>query len=215
MVNAQEKGMEVRNAPEMPGGPASGSVAADDPLRSAFLSRYGGFLERLAANASPEAVQTALAAPDEVGGLAGMLASVGPIDPPPRDSLASARARGAAMKSELLERAGGALSAGEVAGLMGVTPAAVHARRQRGTLLAVRQANGEFLYPACQFGEDGALPGLGQVLAAFTVDGPWTRLSVLLSPAPSLGGATPLDALQRGDVAGAVEAVASYGEHGA
>jgi hypothetical protein len=207
--------MAVRNAPEMPGGPVSGSEAADDPLRSAFLSRYGGFLERLAANASPEAVQTALAATDEVGGLAGMLASVGPIDPPPRDPLASARARGAAMKSELLERAGGALSAGEVAALMGVTPAAVHARRQRGTLLAVRQANGEFLYPACQFGDEGALPGLGQVLGAFTVDSPWTRLSVLLSPTPSLSGTTPLDALQRGDVSGAVEAVASYGEHAA
>jgi hypothetical protein len=187
---------------------------ADDPLRSAFLTRYGGFLERLAASASPESVQTALAASDEVGGLAGMLASVGPIEPPPRDPLASARARGAGMKSELLGRAGGALSAGEVAALMGVTPAAVHARRQRGTLLAVRQANGEFLYPACQFGDEGSLPGLGQVLAAFAVEGAWTRLSVLLSPAPSLDGATPLDALRRGDVAGAVEAVSSYGEHG-
>ena len=186
----------------------------DDGLRSAFLSRYGDFLERLAASASNESMQTALAASDEVGGLAGILASVGPIDPPPRDPLASARARGAVMKSDLLARAGGALSAGEVAALMGVTPAAVHARRQRGTLLAVRQANGEFLYPACQFGDEGALPGLGQVLAAFTVDGEWTRLSVLLSPAPALDGATPLDALRRGDVAGAVEAVSSYGEHG-
>jgi len=190
--------------PEMP----------EDPLRSAFLSRYGGFLERLAASASSESMQTALAAADEVGGLAGMLASVGPIEPPPRDPLAGARARGAAMKSDLLARAGGALAAGEVAALMGVTPAAVHARRQRGTLLAVRQANGEFLYPACQFGDEGALPGLGQVLAAFTVEGEWTRLSVLLSPAPSLDGATPLDALRTGDVAGAVEAVSSYGEHG-
>ncbi|HVG43141.1 MAG TPA: hypothetical protein VM890_00370 [Longimicrobium sp.] len=159
-------------------------------------------------------MQTALAATDEVGGLAGILASVGPIDPPLRDPLASARARGAAMKSDLLVRAGGALAAGEVAAVMGVTPAAVHARRQRGTLLAVRQANGEFLYPACQFGDDGALPGLGQVLAAFTVEGEWTRLSVLLSPAPDLAGATPLDALREGDVAGAVEAVSSYGEHG-
>lgn len=188
---------------------------AADPLRSAFLSRYGGLLERLAASASAESVQTALAAADEVGGLAGLLASVGPIDPPPRDPLAAARARGAGMKAELLERAGGALSVGEVAAMMGVTPAAVHARRQRGTLLAVRQANGEFLYPACQLGDEGALPGLGQLLAAFTVDGEWTRLSVLLSPAPGLEGATPLDALRQGDLAGAIDAVSSYGEHGA
>jgi hypothetical protein len=98
---------------------------------------------------------------------------------------------------------------------MDVTPAAVHARRQRGTLLAVRQANGEFLYPACQFTDEGSLPGLGRVLAAFQVEGEWTRLSVLLSPAPSLDGEAPLDALRRGDVAGAVEAVANYGEQGA
>lgn len=186
-----------------------------DPMRSSFLTRYGGFLERLADSAPQESMQAALAATDEVGGLASVLASVGPIAPPARDPLAGARARGAAMKAELLERAGGALSAGEVAELMDVTPAAVHARRQRGTLLAVRQANGEFLYPACQFGEDGPLLGLGQVLAAFRVEGAWTRLSVLLAPAPSLQDESPLDALRRGDVAGAVDAVATYGEHGA
>lgn len=186
-----------------------------DPMRSSFLIRYGDFLERLADSAPQESMQAALAATDEVGGLAGVLASVGPIAPPPRDPLASARARGAAMKAELLERAGGALSAGEVAELMDVTPAAVHARRQRGTLLTVRQANGEFLYPACQFGDDGPLAGLGQVLGAFRVEGAWTRLSVLLAPAPSLQDESPLDALRRGDVAGAVDAVATYGEHGA
>ncbi|HKP74409.1 MAG TPA: hypothetical protein VJT67_02650 [Longimicrobiaceae bacterium] len=187
--------------------------AASDPLRSAFLSRYGGLLERLAASAPAELVQTALAAEDEVGGLAGLLATVGPLAPPPRDPLAAARARGAQLKAELLERAGGALSAGEVASLMGVTPAAVHARRQRGTLLAVRQANGEFVYPACQFTDEGPLPGLGHALAAFKVDGAWTRLSVLVSPGPSLQGNTPLDALRRGDAAGAIDAIASYGEH--
>ena len=185
---------------------------AGDPLRSAFLSRYGGLLERRAASASTESMQTALAAEDEVGGLAGLLAEVGPLAPPPRDPLAAARARGAKQKGELLARAGGALSAGVVAKLMGVTPAAVHARRQRGTLFAVRQANGEFLYPACQFGDEGPLPGLGQVLAAFRVDGAWTRLSVLLSPAPGLQGQTPLEALSQGDVVGAVDAAASYGE---
>jgi len=140
--------------------------------------------------------------------------SAGPIDPTLRDPLAGARARGAALKADLLVRAGGALSANEVAVLLGITPAAVDTRRQRGTLLAVLQSTG-FLYPACQFGEDGTLPKLREVLAAFTVDGAWTRLSVLLSPAPSLAGTTPIAALRQGDVAGAVMAVSSYGEHGA
>jgi hypothetical protein len=141
--------------------------------------------------------------------------SAGPIDPTLRDPLAGARARGATLKADLLVRAGGALSAIEVPALMGITPAAVDMRRERRTLLAVWQSDTGFLYPACQFGEDGTLPKLSEVLTAFNVDGTWTRLSVLLSPAPALDGTTPIAALRQGDVAGAVEAVSSYGEHGA
>lgn len=182
-------------------------------LVQALIRRYSGLIERLAENASADALQNALAAQDDVGGLAGLLAEVGPIAPPARDPLAPARARGAQAKVKLLEEAGGGLSASTVAELLGIKPAAVHARRQRGTLLAVPQANGEFVYPAAQFGSDGALPGLGRVLQAFGVEGPWTRLSVLLSHADALDGRTPLDALQAGDVDGAVAAVSSYGEH--
>jgi len=140
--------------------------------------------------------------------------SAGLIDPPPHDPFSGARARGMALKRDLLARAGGALTAEEVAAVLGVSSNAVHTRHHRGTLLAVRDGTGKFLYPACQFGNGGSLPGLDLVLAAFTVQGEWTRLSVLLAPAPALGGATPLDALRREDVAGAVEAVSSYGEHG-
>jgi hypothetical protein len=184
-----------------------------DAVRLAAIARYRALLDRVIGYASEESVLEALAAPDDVGGLARLLARSGPLTPSARDPLAAARARGAEAKGLLLERAGGGLSAGAVAELMGVTPAAVHARRARGTLLAVPQANGEFIYPACQFGPDGPLSGLGRVLAAFTVDGPWTRLSVLLSPADALGGGTPLDALASGDVDGAAEAVSTYGEH--
>jgi hypothetical protein len=190
--------------------PAYGSE--DVRLREAALWRYQTLVERLIDTAPADAVQDALAASDDVGGLAGLLARVGPLSTPARDPLAAARARGAQAKAALLERAGGGLAAGAVAGLMGVTAAAVHARRQRGTLLAVPQANGEFIYPARQFGPDGPLRGLGRVLGAFRVTGAWTRLSVLLTPADVLGGATPLDALAAGNVAGAIDAVATYGE---
>ncbi|HSU15306.1 hypothetical protein [Longimicrobium sp.] len=183
-----------------------------DRLREAALVRYRTLVERLIDSAPAQAVEDALAASDDVGGLAGLLAKVGPLAPPARDPLAAARARGAQAKAVLLERAGGGLSAGAVAALMGVKPAAVHARRARGTLLAVAQANGEFVYPAGQFGPDGPLRGLGRVLSAFRVDGPWTRLSALVAPADALGGVSPLDALVRGNVEGAVEAVAGYGE---
>lgn len=183
-------------------------------LAAAIVRRYSELLRRIGERAPERALEDALAASDDVGGLAKLLAEVSPLDPPPPDPLAAARARGALGKMELLRRAGGGLRAGEVAERMGVSPQAVHARRKRGTLLAVPQANGEHLYPACQFGPDGALPGLAAVLSAFAVESPWTRLSVLLAEADALGGRTPLEALAAGDVAGAAEAVSTYGEHG-
>ncbi len=199
--------------PFVGGTPRISRLAARDPVRTAAVTRYLALLERVILHAPDDSVLEALAASDDVGGLARLLARAGPLAPPARDPLAAARTRGAEGKARLLERAGGGLSAGAVAQRMGVKPAAVHARRLRRTLLAVPQANGEFVYPVCQFGADGPLPGLGRVLAAFAVDGAWTRLSVLLSPAGALGGATPLDALARGDVDGAAAAVTSYGEH--
>lgn len=182
-------------------------------LLAAFVRRYSGVLRRLGEAAPERALADALSASDDVGGLAALLADVAPLAPPAADPLAPARARGAAAKGELLRRAGGALRLGEAARRMGVTPQAVHARRARGTLLAVPQANGEWLYPACQFGPDGPLPGIGAVLKAFEVRSPWTRLAVLLAPADALEGRTPLDALAAGDAEGAVRAVATYGEH--
>jgi hypothetical protein len=181
-------------------------------LLSAFVRRYSAVLRRVGEAAPQQALADALSATDEVGGLAALLARVAPLEPPAADPLAAARARGAAAKGDLLRRAGGALRLGEAARRMGVTPQAVHARRKRGTLLAVPQANGEWLYPACQFGADGPFPGLAAVLQAFGVASPWTRLAVLLSPADALEGRTPLEALAAGDAAAAAEAVSTYGE---
>lgn len=189
------------------------AASARGLMMHAFFTRYSNLLERLGQVAPDTAIADALAAPDEVGGLAALLAQVGPVTPAAGDPLASARARGAQAKGELLQNAGGALRLGEVASRLGVSAQAVHARRKRGTLLAVPQANGEWLYPACQFGPDGALPGLGTVLQAFSVRSPWTQLAVLLAPAPSLGGRTPLQALHEGHPAAAAEAVSTYGEH--
>jgi hypothetical protein len=188
------------------------ATAARAIMAAAFIQRYSSLLERLGQTASDEAIAHALGAPDEVGGLAALLAEVGPATPPAVDPLAPARARGAQAKGELLQQAGGALRLGEVARRLGVSPQAVHARLKRGTLLAVPQANGEWLYPACQFGPDGALPGLGAVLQAFAVRSPWTQLSVLLAPTKALGGRTPLQALQAGEPEAAAQAVSTYGE---
>jgi hypothetical protein len=203
----------ARERSRIPYRAATPGVAARSLLAAAFIKRYSSLLERLGEAASDDAIADALAAPDEVGGLAALLAQVGPVTVPATDPLASARARGAQAKGELLRQAGGALRLGEAAHRLGVSPQAVHARRKRGTLLAVPQANGEWLYPACQFGPDGALSGLGAVLEAFGVRSPWTQLSVLMAPAPVLGGRTPLQALQAGEPGAAAQAVSTYGEH--
>jgi hypothetical protein len=198
----------------MPAYQAPVNATARTLLLGAFIRRYGNLLQRLGHVASEQAISDALSASDDVGGLAALLARVGPLDPPPADPLAAARARGAQIKVELLRNAGGGLRLGEAAQQLGVSPQAVHARRKRGTLLAVPQANGEWLYPLCQFGPDGALPGLGAVLQAFQVRSPWTQLAVLLTPFGALGGRTPLQALEAGQAGLAAEAVALYGEHG-
>ena len=124
--------------------------------------------------------------------------------------------RGARAKQEMLAEAGGALSTGEVARLLGVTPAAVQLRRTRGKLLAIPLANGEWGFPACQFTENGVASGLPRVLAAFGSESPWVQLSVLLSREPSLGGARLIDLLAAGERVEEVERVArSYGLQGA
>ena len=195
----------------------AGYGRAPDPhalLTAAFIRRYAGLLRRIGESAPEQALADALSATDDVGGLAELLARVAPLAPP-ADPFAPARARGARAKGELLRRAGGGLRLGEAARRMGVTSQAVHARRKRGTLLAVPQANGEWLYPGCQFGADGPLPGLGPVLQAFRVRSPWTQLAVLLAPADTLEGRTPLDALAAGEAERAAEAVSTYGEQGA
>ena len=184
------------------------------PIEIAFVRRYTHVLERVAREAPHEMLEEALAAPDDVGGLANVLENVAPTLPPPDpDPLAAARMRAVRVKRELLERAGGAWGTGQVARFLGVTPQAVHGRRARGTLLGLRAPNGDFVYPAFQFRNHGLVPGLAEVLRAFQVEDPWTQLSVLLGPSGRLGGTTPVQALLGGQVQEAMEAVGSYGEH--
>lgn len=179
-------------------------------VRERFNRRYQAFLQRFSEAVSAEVLARALAAADERSGLATALAAAVDI-PPARDPLGRAKARGIEIRRRLLEDAGGVYEVGEVAEFLGVTPAAVHQRRQRGTLLAVRLPHGQWVYPAFQFDPPELANDIGPVLRAFRVAEPWTKLSVLLSGAPSLGGKRPIDALREGDIEGAVEAVASYG----
>jgi hypothetical protein len=182
-----------------------------DRVREAFERRYGATLQRLADEAPREVLEAALAAEDEFAGLAGVLAHAPELLARAPDPLTPARSRAREVKRRLVDDAGGVLEAGAVARLLGVSPQAVHQRRKRGTLLAVEEATGQWLYPAFQFEPPSLANRIGALLVEFTTRDPWTRLSVLLSPAPSLGGARPVEALRGGDLEGAAEAVRSFG----
>jgi hypothetical protein len=185
-------------------------------LAEAFMRRALPLLNRMVRQAPTEALQDALSSSTDVGSMARILTRVaGDADVQSLDPLAAAFARGAAIQQELLQEAGGAWTAAQVASHLGVSRQAVDKRRKRNSLLAVESAGG-FLYPACQFIETGVQPGLAEVLAAISTTSGWTRLSVLLSET-LIGppGRTILDAIRAGDMDSALHAASSWGEQGA
>ncbi|MDQ2901589.1 MAG: DNA-binding protein [Acidobacteriota bacterium] len=193
---------------------------ADNPrevLAETFRRRSFEALEQLSCTASLQALSVALSAPTNIGGVASLLSDLAPlgVDLSTIDPLAEAMARGAAIKQELLQKAGGALSSTQVAQALGITRQGVDKRRTRHALLAVPSGSGDYLYPACQFTPDGVVPHFDEVLHAFQVAGPWTQLSVLLSPSPALNGKTIIDALHRNNVKQAVAVATAFGEQGA
>jgi excisionase family DNA binding protein len=94
-----------------------------------------------------------------------------------------------------------ALSASEVAALLGTTRQTPHDRLASGTLLAVMD-RGAYRFPRWQFdpdGEDGVVRGLPAVIRALDVS-PLAKLSWLTRANPMLDGRTPLACLQAGEV---------------
>jgi hypothetical protein len=186
-------------------------------LARTFLRRSMQMLERLSATASAESLNAALSSPSDVGGVASFLSEMAPlgVDLSTVDPFAESLAKGAVIKQELLERSGGGLTAAQVASALGITRQAVDKRRIRRTLLAVPTGSGDYVYPACQFDSEGVIPRFEDVLQSFQIEGPWTRLSVLLAPSPSLRGKSILEALKAGDVERAIAVANAFGEQGA
>lgn len=185
-------------------------------LRAIFRRRTEALIDRIAGQASDESIAAALEAPSDVGGLARLLSDMAPlgVELERIDPFAEAIARGAEAKQELLRDAGGSWSSTRVAAHLGMTRQGVDKRRRAGKLLALQSGQADYLYPLCQFTDDGVLAGIDRFLAACPPSGGWTRLDLLLTPAEEIGGVSPLDALRRGDVAAAVRAAATFGELG-
>jgi hypothetical protein len=190
---------------------------ARQALARVFLKRSVKMLERVSSAASLEALKSALSSPTDVGGCALLLSELAPqsADLSAADPFVDAMARGAAIKRELLAKAGGGLTSNQVALSLDITRQAVDKRRSRFALLAVPSGSGDYVYPACQFTSEGAIAGLEEVLRAFRIRNPWTQLSVLLSPAPGLRGKTILEALKSGAIEKASALAGSFGDQAA
>lgn len=114
----------------------------------------------------------------------------------------------ALLESEMLLRSferrqdllAGALTASQVADLLGTTRQTPYDRLKRGTLLAVYD-RGAWRFPAWQFdpsGPDGVVPFLSEVIQALHVN-PLSKVSWLATSNPVLE-ASPIEALRRGEV---------------
>jgi hypothetical protein len=135
---------------------------------------------------------------------------------PTSDPLAIARLRGRVAMREVLSQEGGALTASQVAEVLGISRQAVDKRRKGGQLLALTLPRRGLLYPAWQFGETGAtLPGFVEVLEALGDHDEWAQARFFLNGSDRLGGKRPLDCLREGDLDPVLQAARAFGEHGA
>ena len=184
-------------------------------MRQAFSKRLHEVVDRLALAADEATVQEVLGMADAFSGLGVAMQRAATSEAAPvRDPLAAARVRGISAREGLIQRAGGLLRLSEAAARLGVTTQAVSARRSRDTILSVPLPNGEWVYPACQFGEHGLLTGIDAFVRAFPDADPWTRLAVLLAPSSRYGGKSALDLLRDGQEEEARSIAKSYGEQG-
>jgi hypothetical protein len=178
-----------------------GFMLSTDPVRAAFQRRSMDALSRISTQASTESLADALAATTDVGTLARILsdadvvgAAVAALEP-----LAPLIARNAEHRLELLDEAGGTLSAEQVGDLLGITRQAVDKRRRAQALLAFRRG-GDWRYPRCQFDEEAhdVLEGMSKVVQALAGAGPWVTLDFLLAPDDALDGESPMEAMRAG-----------------
>lgn len=70
-------------------------------------------------------------------------------------------------------------------------------------VIALPVDEGQYVYPTWQFANGAFIFGLDVTLAALNTEDPWAQAAFLLNCTER--GQSPLDLLQRGDVAGAVK----------
>lgn len=176
--------------------PATG---LDASVRNLFTRRVYEWTRSLAETAPAEVLAEALARPSARGSILHVLDRVPPGEEKSEVEILREKAlqRGLAVREELTREAGGLKPTQWVAAHLNVRRQSVDRYRKEGRLLAWETPQG-FVFPMCQFDAAGILPGLDEVLKEMGGIAFWEALAGLVTPTPTLGGKSVLDALRTG-----------------
>jgi hypothetical protein len=189
---------------------AISGTSSSNTLSDALATRVNRALKRVTEDIDERVAADAVSAPSDALVLLRLLEEPSVLELLRADDpLAPARLRGLEAKAKLADLAGGLLSAAEAAAALGITRQGIEKRRRAGRLLAVSLGRRGYRYPAFQFADGEALPGLDRVLPALQGRDPWTQLSFLVNARTELSGKSPVAWLQsaRGPIGDAVESV--------
>lgn len=103
--------------------------------------------------------------------------------------------------SPLPELIGPVYTSGGVQSVLGISRQQVADRRQRGTIVAARTADGRWVYPVYQFRDGDLRPDVREVLDTLRATGapdPWTLALWFPTDKVDLGGVSPLKLLDAG-----------------
>lgn len=184
-------------------------------LEEALLRRVESSLRASLRRMTSSELMRAVEAPSPAATVAQIISAAPDVGMEQESAWTRALARGAARKQEMIQRAGGVLSSGQVAELLGITVSAVNQRKNRHrSILTVPLSGGEWGFPAKQFADGAVRAGVAEVVRKAADLNPWVLLSILLDDAAGEGGPTLLDRLDdpavRADV---LRRVRTYGEH--
>lgn len=195
---------------------AAHQIFPGEPLRAAILARSIHALAEVTERLDSNEIQRIPASGSEQATLVSTLSqpsAVGYFSA--ADPLTPARLRGLEARDALLAAEGGVLRAEVIGARLHISRQAVDKRRKAGKLLAVDIGRRGYFYPAWQITDEGALPGLEDIVALLSEHPALAKLRFFLSGNHRLGGERPLDRLRRGDVEAVRRAARTFGEQGA
>ena len=129
------------------------------------------------------------------------------------DPLYEAYKLGEEVEREMLKAEGGVLSGKQFSEKLGITPLELGRMRKRHEVFWMKDGD-EYVYPRFQLDGNDFLPGIRDVLDAFSFDDPWTRVDFMLTGDLRLNGWRPIDWLREGRIEEVKLAARGYGEHG-